>query len=92
MARVFSVASGFFSAAFVILLVLGAIAVGNVLIADEPLPSCAGEQCGDGNEPCNYEKCGGGSCGCCYCKEEGQGSCFCFLLEEQPCPDVAECN
>jgi len=64
MARVLSFGSSFFSATFVILLVLGLLALGNPVVADEPLSPNNNqmEACGNPDDP-NGCGSGDGNCG-----------------------------
>jgi hypothetical protein len=90
MARLATFALNFFSAAFVILLVLSFLALGNPVVADEPLNTTS-DACYDPDEGCangdSYCTDSGTPC-CCRCEFEGEGgtenSCGCF--EKGGCP------
>jgi hypothetical protein len=77
MARILSFASSFFSAAFVILLVLGLLSVAGPVMADEPLlnPNLS-DSCGVANQGCDDE----GYCypnDCCPCDNNDEVGCQC---------------
>jgi len=96
MARVLSFTSSFFSAAFVILLVLGLLALGNRVVADEPLgPPPIKEPCAYPDEtggcPAGNDQCSGDSSCCCYCfcllNGFEYGCCDCF----ESCHGTPDC-
>jgi hypothetical protein len=91
MSRALSLTSSFFSAAFVILLVLGFLVLGGPAVADELL----GSQPLTAEPVCEYENgsCPSGGCGsddCCSCVDEDTGSPYCDCLN-QGCPRDLDC-
>ena len=87
--RVLSFASGFFSAAFMVLLVLAALTVGGSVAADEPLPPPNNDGCSvpDGYS-CPQPAACGSTQGCCQCADIMQERIYCqciFLEVGQSC-------
>jgi len=92
MSRALFLTSSFFSAAFVVLLVLGLLVLGGPVVADEPLgppvnepPACALEQ---GSCPVGITKCTENHC--CYGEDQWDGE-PCCICQDTDCDGIEVC-